>query len=337
MKKILSILLTLLTILTLVACANNTESNNTKDTAKEEVKVEKANVRLGGLKGPTSMGMVKMLDDNEKGETENEYEFTMAGSADELTPKLLKGELDILAVPANLGSVLYNKSEGAVKFLAVNMLGAIYICEKNGETVQALSDLKGKTVYATGKGSTPEYVLAYLLNQNGIDIEKDLTIEWKNEPSETVAAMATQDNAIAMLPQPFVAVAKSKIPTLRVAVDLNEVWEKLGVNSKFVTAGIVVNADFAENNPDAVKAFLRDYEKSTTFVKENIDEAASLIEKYDIVNADIAKEALPQCNIVCMTGDEMKKSVTGYFEVLFNQNPASVGGEMPSDDFFLVY
>lgn len=334
MKKILSILLTMLMVLSVVGCSHHAE-NTTSDT--NETKSERAIVRLGGLKGPTSMGMVKLLDDDENGKTENDYEFTMAASADELTPKLLKGELDILAVPANLGAVLYNKSNGAVKMVAVNMLGAIYIVEKNGNTINTLSDLKGKTIYATGKGSTPEYVLAYLLSQSGLDIAKDVTIVWKSEPTETVAAMATQENAIAMLPQPFVTVAQTQIQTLRVAVDLYAEWEKLGVDSKFITAGIIVNSKFAENNPEAVQRFLKEYAESTKYVKENVDKASELIEKYDIVKAAIAKKALPQCNIVCITNDNMKQSVLGYFKVLFDQNPASVGGTLPGDDFFLMY
>lgn len=335
MKRIISVFLTLFIVLSFAGCGKNSETVKTK--TETETKTEKYVVRLGGLKGPTSMGMVKLLDDDENGKTENDYEFTMAGSADELTPKLLKGELDILAVPANLGSVLYNKSNGAVKMLAVNMLGAIYIVEKNGNTVNSLADLKGKTVYATGKGSTPEYVLSYLLSQSNLDIEKDLKVEWKSEPTETVSAMAAVDNAVAMIPQPFVTVAQIQLENLRVAVDLYAEWEKLGVDSKFITAGIVVNSKFAENNPEAVKKFLKEYSKSTKFVKENIDEASTLIEKYDIVKAAIAKKALPQCNIVCMTGSEMKQSVLGYFKVLFDQNPASVGGSLPKDDFFLMY
>ena len=331
MKKILSFLMAAVLMLTVVGC---TKKVSDEATPKQE---EKVTVRLGGLKGPTSMGMVKLLDENEKKNTKNNYEFTMAASADELTPKLLKGELDILAVPANLGSVLYNKSNGLVKMIAVNMLGAIYIVEKNGNTVKSLADLKGKTIYATGKGSTPEYVFAYLLKENGLDIDKDVNIEWKSEPTETVAEMMTKDNAVAMLPQPYLAVASTKISTLRVAVDLNEEWEKTSTNSKLITAGIVVNSKFAESNPEAVKMFLSEYADSTKFVKENVDESSVLIEKYDIVKAPVAKKALPQCNIVCITGEEMKTAVNGYFDVLFNQNPSSVGGKLPDDNFYLSY
>ncbi len=333
MKKIISIVLVLVISLSLVACSNNSANSEVKN----ESTYQSVNIRLGGLKGPTSMGMVKLLDDNDNKQTNNTYDFTMAATADELTPKFIKGELDIVAIPANLGSVLYNKTNGGIKMLAVNMLGAIYIVQKGENTLNSLADLKGKTIYATGKGSTPEYVLSYLLSQNGLDIEKDLKIEWKSEPAETVAEISVKDNAIAMIPQPYLAVAQTKINNLNVALDLYNEWEKTNSDSKFITAAVFVRTDFEKENPQAVKMFLEEYSNSTNYVKENIDEASKLIDKYDIVKYAIAKKALPQCNIVCITDNEMKQAVSGYFQVLYNQNSASVGGKLPGDDFYLSY
>ena len=218
MKKLLALLLSLCLVAALCAGCGNTptpaDDDSTTTTPEEPV-----TVRLGGLKGPTSMGMVKLLSDNDAGKTTNHYEFSMAGSADELTPKMLQGELDILAVPVNLGSVLYNNSDGAVQLLAVNTLGVIYLVEKGGQTVTDWNSLKGQTIYATGKGSTPEYALNYLLEENGLDPAADVTIEWKSEPSEIVAQMAAEDHVIAMLPQPFVTVAQSKFDDLTIRLD----------------------------------------------------------------------------------------------------------------------
>ena len=297
---------------------------------------DKVTIRLGGLKGPTSMGMVKLLDDAENGLTENDYTFQMAGAADELTPGILKGDLDILAVPANLGAILYKNSQGAVQMAAVNTLGVIYVVEKGGESVQALEDLKGKTIYATGKGSTPEYALTYLLAQHGLDINADVTMEWKSEPTEVVAQMATEEASVAMLPQPFVTVAAGQLENLRVAIDLTKEWNALDNGSQFVTAGLIVRKAFAQEHPEALQAFLKEYAASTAFANESPAEAAQLIEKYGIVKAAVAEKAIPYCNIVCVTGAEMQQMVSGYFEVLFAQNPKAVGGEMPGEDFYLI-
>ena len=296
---------------------------------------EKTTVRLGGLKGPTSMGMVKLLEDNENGLTANRYEFTLAGSPNDLTPALLKGDLDVLAVPVNLGAILFGKSGGAVQLAAVNTLGVLYIVEKGGETVQSLEDLKGKTLYATGKGSTPEYALAYLLAQHGIDINADLTVEWMSEHTEVVAKMAAAENAVALLPQPFVTVAAGQVENMRVALDLTKEWDSLDNGSQLITGGLVVRKAFAEENPEALAAFLEEYAASTAYTNEHPAEAAQLIEKFDIIKAAVAEKAIPFCNIVCVTGDEMKGIVTGYYQTLFDQNPEAVGGAMPGDEFYL--
>ena len=296
---------------------------------------EKTTVRLGGLKGPTSMGMVKLLEDNENGLTANHYEFSLAGSPNDLTPALLKGDLDVLAVPVNLGAILFGKSGGAVQLAAVNTLGVLYIVEKGGETVQSLEDLKGKTLYATGKGSTPEYALAYLLAQHGIDINADLTVEWMSEHTEVVAKMAAAENAVALLPQPFVTVAAGQVENMRVALDLTKEWDSLDNGSQLITGGLVVRKAFAEENPEALTAFLEEYAASTAYTNERPAEAAQLIEKFDIIKAAVAEKAIPFCNIVCVTGDEMKGIVTGYYQTLFDQNPEAVGGAMPGDEFYL--
>ena len=330
MKKIFALLLSLMMVFTLCACGGTTAEEVPEDTA-----FEGTTIRVGGLKGPTSMGMVKMLSDSQAGQTVNSYEFTMAGSADELTPKLLQGELDILAVPVNLGAILHNNSDGAVQMLAVNTLGVIYMVEKGGETVTDWESLKGQTIYATGKGSTPEYALNFLLDQYGLE-EGDVTVEWKSEPSEVVAQMAAQDHVIAMLPQPFVTVAQGKFPDMKIALSLTESWDALDNGSQFITAGLIVRTAFAQENPEAVAAFLEEYAASNQFINENVAEGAQLVGEFGIVEDEVAEKAIPYCNIVCISGSEMVDMTTGYLQTLFDQNPQAVGGQMPGEEFFYI-
>ena len=323
MKKIVSLLLALVLALSLAACA-----------ATQAKPYESVNIRLGGLKGPTSMGMAKLLDDAENGRTANTYTFTMAPSAGELTPQLIKGELDILAVPVNVASILYNQTQGAVQLLAASTLGVLYITEKGGETVTDVRSLAGKTLYATGKGATPEYALTYLLAQNGLTLGEDVTVEWKSEPSEIVALMAQEEHAIAMLPQPFVTVAQGKLEGLRVALDLSAQWDALGLDSRLITAGLLVRKAFAVEHPEAVAKFLKEYAASTDYANSNPAETAALVEKLGIVNAAVAEKALPKCNLVCITGAEMKTAVSGYLQTLYDLKPEAVGGAMPDDGFY---
>ena len=302
MKKITSLLLALVMALSLAACAVQPRQED----------YQSVNIRLGGLKGPTSMGMAKLLDDAENSLTANTYEFTMAASASELTPKLIQGELDILAVPANVGAILYNQTQGQVELVAASTLGVLYIVEKGGQTVTDVKSLAGKTIYATGKGATPEYALTYLLAQNGLTLGKDVTVEWKSEPTEIVALMAQEDHAIAMLPQPFVTVAQGQLEGLQVAMDLSAQWDKLGVDSRLVT----------------------EYAASTDYANTHAAETAVLVEKLGIVKAAVAEKALPGCNLVCITGQEMKTAVSGYLQTLYDLKPEAVGGAMPTDGFY---
>ena len=290
-------------------------------------------IRIGGLKGPTSMGMVKLLKDAKDGNSLNDYEFTLAGSADELTPRLVTGDLDIAAIPANLASVLYNNTGGQIKLLAINTLGVLYIVE-DGNTIENLTDLKDKTIYATGRGAVPELTLNYLLRENGLDPEKDVDIEWKTEPTEVVSLMSAKEGGIAMLPQPYVTVAQGVIENLRIAVDLTREWDALGADSMLITGVLVVRAAFADEHRDQLAAFLEEYRASTEYVKANTADASVLIEEFDIVKAAIAEKALPYCNITYYAGSDMKTAIQGYLQVLFDQNPQSVGGVLPDDDFY---
>ena len=289
-----------------------------------------AQYSIAALKGPTAMGLAKMMRDHEN---DDAYAFTIAASADAVTPALLKGEIDMACIPANLAAVLYNKTEGAIEVLAVNTLGVLYIVE-NGDALQSIDDLRGQTIVAAGKGSTPEYTLRYLLRENGIDPNRDITIDWKSEHAECVAALAAGQATIALLPQPFVTAAQSKIEGLRMAIDLNEVWNALDNGSALITGVIVARRQAVEENPEAARAFLREYAESVAWTNENAADAAAIIGEYGIVDAPIAERALPHCNIVCITGAELSEKLRGYLQVLYNADPAAIGGAMPDDDFY---
>ena len=354
-KKLLALGLSLALTLSLTACGQKAaEPEQPEEPARTErpavetpdgTETDTAHFRIAALKGPTAMGLVELMSlsdtANEMMEgkedvvsTGNTYEFTLAGSADEVTPALIKGDLDMACVPANLAAVLYGKTNGAVEVLAVNTLGVLYIVE-NGETVQSMADLKGQTIVAAGKGSTPEYALRYLLTENGIDPDKDVTIDWKSEHSECVAALASGQASIALLPQPFVTVAQTKIEGLRMALDLTEEWNKLDNGSGLITGVIVARRDVVEANPGAVDSFLQNYAASVEWVNANNADAAQLIAEYGIIEAaPVAEKALPYCNIVCITGSEMKDKLSGYLKVLSEAEPSSVGGTLPGDDFY---
>ena len=304
----------------------------------QEAPADPVAVRTVALKGPTAMGLVRFMSEAEAGNAaDNDYTFQIMASPDEVTPLIAKGEVDIAAVPANLAATLYNKNDGSVRAIAINTLGVLYICEL-GDTVHSVEDLRGKTVISSGKGSTTEYGLAYVLEKNGLAVGEDVTVEWKSEHGECVAALAASSgDAVALLPQPFVTTAQAQNDQIRVALDLTEEWDRVQTGderSSMVTGVAIVRSEFADASPAAVDAFLAHYAESVDFVNENVDEAAELVGSYDIVPAQVAKKAIPECNIVCVTGEEMKGRLSGYLQVLADQNPEAVGGAVPGDDFY---
>ncbi|MGI6225119.1 MAG: ABC transporter substrate-binding protein [Peptococcales bacterium] len=305
-----------------------------KEVKEPEIASPKTTFRIASLKGPTTMGMVQLMQKQEESKTLHNYQVDMYGTADEFVPKLVKGEIDVALVPCNLASVLYNKTQGELQVAAINTLGVLYIVE-SGNTVQSMEDLRGRTIYSTGKGTTPEYALRYLLEQNGIDPDKDVTIEYKSESTELAVMLADSENTVAVLPQPYVTVVQMQNDKVRIALDMTKEWDKVSSDSGMVTGVLLVRKGFVEENPVAFTEFLNEYQASTEFVNNNVEEAAALVEKYGIVaKAPIAVKAIPQCNITYIEGKSMREKVSGYLKVLFDANPQSIGGALPGDDFY---
>ncbi len=304
---------------------------------EEQVEMTEENVvvRVGAMSGPTAMGMVKLMDDAESGNTLNEYEFAeLSTDASAFVAPLAKGELDIAAVPSNLAATLYNNTEGGIEVLAINNNGVLNVVER-GEDVTSLADLAGKTVYATGQGAVPEYTIRYLLSANGMDPDSDVTIQWCSDTTEALSYINKDEHAVAILPQPFVTAACAQVEGLRIAIDLNDEWAALNNGSSMVIGVVVVRREFAEAHPVEVAIFMDEYTESVAYAKEDVEGAAVLIEKYGIVGkAAIAQKALPGCHLSGVTEDEMKNELEGFLQVLYDQNPQSVGGAMPGEDFY---
>lgn len=323
MKKKILLLLLAAALLLLPACGATAKGMSAEGP-----------VRIAGLKGPTTMGLVNLLDMEQQGTAALDYDLQLYGTADEIVPGLIKGELDMAAIPANLAAALYQKTKGGIQVVAVNTLGVLYVVEK-GDTVHSMADLAGRTILSTGKGTTPEYLLRYLLEKNGLDPDKDVKIQYCSEATEVTAQMAAaQKDAIAVLPQPYVTAAGMKDPSLRVALDLTAEWDKVS-DSQLVTGVTVVRTQYAQEHPDVVEAFLQEYAQSVRTANTDLDRTAALCEQQGVVaKAAIAKKALPACNIVCRTGDEMQKDVSAYLSVLCAADPAAVGGKLPDEGFY---
>lgn len=299
-------------------------------------KEESTIIRVGGMKGPTSMGLMFLQEKDAKAEALEDYEFQMVTAADELLPLMIKGELDIALVPANVAAILYQKTEGQVSVIDINTLGVLYMVSGDA-SIQTVDDLKGKTIYLTGKGTTPDYVLNYILSAN--NMLEEVKLEYKSEATEVAALLAEQPEAIGLLPQPFVTVACMQNDKLQVVLDMNEEWTKLQGEdgSRMVTGVTVVRNEFLEKYPGAVKNFLQEHKESAEAINADVKKGAELVANAGIIaKAPVAEKAIPKCNIAFIAGEEMKQALSGYLEVLFEQNPTAVGGKLPEDGFYYV-
>lgn len=318
MKKIISILLMITLVFSLAACGKNAEPKN---------------ISVACIKGPTGVGMVQLMDNAEKGNGENNYNFKVVSSADEISGKIISGEINIASVPTNLAAKLYNKTQGKIVMLAVNTLGVLSIME-NGNTIKSVADLKGKTIYSTGKGSNPEYILRHILKENGLDPDRDVKLQFLAANDELVASLVSGKAQVALVPEPAASTVNAKKSTVNKVLDVNEEWEKIS-DSKLMMGCIVALKSYVEANPDAVKSFLKEYKTSVEFAENNIQNTAELCEKYGIIpSRQVAEKAIPDCNLTFATGKEMQNSIRGYFEVLLNADKMSIGGNMPKEDFW---
>ena len=309
------------------------ETSAPAETAAQPTQEPEGAIRFAVLNGPTGVGAAKLMADNDAGATANRYEVEVFTANDQVAAGLSNGEIDIAAVASNVAANLYNKTDGGIQMLAVNGLGVLYILE-NGDSVHSMADLAGRTLYATGQGANPEYVLNYLLTENGVD-PADVDIQWKTG-DEITTLMVSGEAELCMLPVPAATAVQLKNADVREALDLSAQWDSLQNGSRLTMTTLVARTDFIEENPQAVENFLADYAASVEYVNGDPAAAGELVAQYGITaNAQIAQAAIPKCALVCITGaDEMRSAIQGYYEVLYQASPDAIGGGIPDDAFY---
>ncbi|MBW4847261.1 MAG: ABC transporter substrate-binding protein [Lachnospiraceae bacterium] len=353
MKKTLSLLMAFaVTAAVLSGCAKGgaestqattsaSETESTSETAKETSEAQKPadnyTLKIGSLKGPTSMGLVKLMDQSEKGNAKGSYDFTMVTAADELLGKIVSKELDVALVPANMASIIYNKNNHEVTVLDINTLGVLYGVSAD-DSIKTAADLKGKTVYLTGKGTTPDYALQHVLKASGLTSD-DVTLEYKSEAAEVVSILKEKPDAVGLLPQPFVTAAMAQNDSLKMVLDLTKEWDATaGENGGSLVTGVTIcRNDVIKDHGDAINTFLAEHKESAEFANANVAETAALVAAAGIIEkAPVAEKAIPYCSITYVDGDRMKSLLSGYLKVLFDMEPSSVGGTLPADDFYYM-
>ena len=332
-RAIVSLLLALTLALSLTACGGQTNSEPQQPDTQEET--TPAEVNLYVLSGPTGIGAINLWAAADAGETKNTYHITMPGANDEVVAALSNGEADIAAVATNLAATLYNKTSGGVTVLAVNTLGVLSMLS-NGQEAAAVSDLKGKTIYAPGQGANPEYILRYVLRGNGLDPDKDVTLRFVGEGSELLTVWQSDPEAVILAPQPVATSILMQNENAKTLFDMTEEWDKIaGGDSTLMMGCVIVRNEFLQANPGAVELFLQEYAASIEKAQSDVEGTAALCQQYGLIpKAALAQKAIPSCGLTFVTGAEMKTGLSGYLQVMFDANPKSVGGTLPGDNFY---
>lgn len=336
LRNWLVLMVTLVIALAIAACAGQSATSQAEpEPEPEAAPVEPAEVHVASLKGPTSIGLASFMGNVDTLELNNTYTFTIATAVDEILPAVIKGEVDIALIPANAAAVLYNKTEGGISVIDINTLGVLNVVTGD-ESIQQFADLAGKTVYMTGKGATPEYAMNFLLNKAGI--ADQVTLEFKSEPTEVVQALSTDATAVGVLPQPFATAACVKNEALKAVIDLTDVWaSSVDDESQLLTGVTIVRNEFLAEHPEAVAEFIEQQAASVDAANADPAGVAPLVVAAGIIDAEpVAAKAIPSCHLVCITGAEMQSALSGYLQTLFDSDPASVGGALPTDGFYFL-
>ena len=332
MKRFLSLLLVLVLVLCLAACAQQDVVVGQEQTEREPMDV---NVYV--LSGPTGIGAMNLWAQADAGETFDRYHFTMPGANDEVVAAISNGTADIACVATNLAATLYNKTDAGVICLAVNTLGVLHLLT-NGEALDSIADLAGKTIYLPGQGANPEYILRYVLNGNGLDPDSDVTLSFVGEGSELMTVWQNEPTAVILAPQPVATSILMKYENAAEAFDMTEEWDKVsGGDSTLMMGCVIVRKEFCAQYPQTVKDFMEAYAASIALAQTDVTGTAALCERYGLIpKAALAEKTIPYCGLAYVDGDEMKAQLSGYLQVMFDADPKSVGGKLPGDDFYYV-
>ena len=347
MKKIAALLLALLMLLSLGACAQtktppDPEKNSPtgggsslpSEGQSDPLPNEKVDVQLALLSGSTGLGASKLIVDAKAGTTKNNYKVALISDPAQVIAGLKQGKYDLAALPVNVAAKLYNMPDVDVQVVALNTLGVLYVLEKDGESIKSVADLKGKKIFTTGEGATPQYILEHVLKENGLTVGTDVEVVYRSTADEVVSDVTSTANAIAMLPEPKATVVTKQMTTVRYALDMTAEWDKIS-DSKLTQGCVVALKSFVSENKEALDLFLEEYKASIEFINKADEAAGDAVVAAEIIGkAPIAMAAIPKSNLVYIDGEEMKTTLGGTLSVLFEADPKSVGGKLPDDAFY---
>lgn len=340
MKKLFTIFILMISLLSLTSCSSDKKTEPLYEISddkfadmEEDVTLEKINITIGALRGTTLMGLAQLMKNNSEDMAANIYSFDIANTPDEIITSMMNGDIDVASVPPNIASILYNKSNGKVQVAAIDSLGAMYIVTE-GKSVKSFMDLKGKTLYMSGEGTTTEYVLNYLLDKNDIDLYKDITVVYKSTEEDVLDMVSETKDAIGLLSEPYATMAIERNNKLKKVLDINGEWLNIDEDSSLISGVLVARKEFIEKNEPSFIAFLDEYAESVEYTNANIEDVSFILDEFQILEADIAQKVIPFCNIIYFDEDIMEEKIETFLKIIFEQDASSIGGSLPEKEFY---
>jgi NitT/TauT family transport system substrate-binding protein len=304
-----------------VGCKNPAKDSKTQST-----------LAIATLKGPSSMGMVKLIDSLESAESPN-IVVEILNEPIQVRKMIIDGSADFAILPTTMAALIYNKGL-EYQLIAVPVWGTLYLFGSD-TTITNWEHLIGKRVHVMAKGMTPDVLFRYLLEKNGINPESDLKLDYSFPTHIDLAnAIASGQANLGVISEPMVSLAMHKNKSIKPIFDLNYEWQK-SLNMPIPQTALLVKKGIAVNHPEIVEQLLVSYEASSKWVNQYPDSAANLIIKHKILpNYEVAFNAIPRSNLKFVRAKGITMQVEEYLRVFYQMNPDIVGGKIPDENFY---
>ncbi|AFS77437.1 sulfonate/nitrate ABC transport system, substrate-binding protein [Gottschalkia acidurici 9a] len=338
MKKIAGLLLILVLSIGILGGCTNTKNTEKTGQAIDKSKIksngnEKINIKVVSPEGAPTLSMIKMFKEKPVIGENVEIDYENIKSPDVLSSKLMANEADIAIVPTNLAATIYNKGL-PYRLVASNVWGSLYL--SSVEDIKTFDDLKGKEIYTMGRGLTPDIVFRYLLEQNGIDPEKDVSLKYLTGGTELASSLIAGESKTSLIPEPVLSKVLMKKKDIKVVLDIQEEWSKATkMENGYPQASLIIKSDIIENHPEVVEAFLKEFKSSINWANENPTQAGNYSEELETeLNAKVVESGIERTNIKYVDALNAKESIKAYFNILMDYSPDLLGGKLPDEEFY---
>ncbi|MDX9846980.1 MAG: MqnA/MqnD/SBP family protein [Tenuifilaceae bacterium] len=289
-------------------------------------------VTIATLKGPSAMGMIKLIDSLNH-TSDKRIRVEILNEPIQVRKMVIDGTADFAILPTTMAAILYNRGID-YQLAAIPVWGTLYLFGTD-TTITAWNMLRGKTINLMGKGMTPDVLFKHLLIENGINPDVDVRLDYRFPTHIDLAnAVAAGQAKLGVISEPLVSLVMERNSKIKAIFDLNAEWQKV-MDMPIAQTAFLVKGELANANKELVDRILKSYDYSTQWVNQNPDSAAHLIVKYDILpSVEVARKSIPRSNLYFSRVRSIRMEIESYLNVFYQMNPDIVGGRLPDENFY---